>query len=501
MHALGLLTSLVLLGLSVSPVVTPRTPIRSLDACYRVLGLECGASPGKVKRAYHQMAFKWHPDKNRAVGAKDRFQQVQKCYEILSDPTKYMSVCETLSPESPETTSTTTAIPESIIWGSWVAWAAAIRGDAAQSREREQKVEMKHELAARQWEREKERNRVQRQEKEKEDQIRQAEWAKWNAWSAKIVEKVEQEREAKAKAEKEKELKNWQKTQAHKELTEVTSNQTTHDAAGESEQGVESDKEEEQRDRSTEQDAERDKEDLQKEEEMSPSRAAFAAIFAAGVAQAEAAKEQAKERKWKRSSEWDLKQRESERERERRHKQNAQQDKELDARVKEWAKWASWLDVATKEAKEAQRWKEDPIEVGHATPQFRTKEQRSPVTPAATVGAVPLYWTAAREPASKEWEKEWQYLEMKRLSELAESVAHSRQWKMEKLREWEKEQDKELESVSKKKKERERKSPTYPWWLREPEPDAPFPPWRIPREDGRGQNKGVHRKEKTPLRR
>jgi DnaJ-class molecular chaperone len=50
---------------------------------YRILGVERGADSDAIKRAYRRMASQHHPDKG---GDKQRFQDIQKAYEILSDP-------------------------------------------------------------------------------------------------------------------------------------------------------------------------------------------------------------------------------------------------------------------------------------------------------------------------------------------------------------------------------------------------------------------------------
>src|SRR5919199_4785141 len=53
-----------------------------------VLGLRPGASDSDIKRAYRKMARDLHPDVNPEPGAKDRFQEVSRAYEVLTDPEK-----------------------------------------------------------------------------------------------------------------------------------------------------------------------------------------------------------------------------------------------------------------------------------------------------------------------------------------------------------------------------------------------------------------------------
>ncbi|EHB11991.1 DnaJ-like protein subfamily C member 16 [Heterocephalus glaber] len=55
---------------------------------YRVLGVSRTASQADIKKAYKKLAREWHPDKNRNPGAADKFIQISKAYEILSNEEK-----------------------------------------------------------------------------------------------------------------------------------------------------------------------------------------------------------------------------------------------------------------------------------------------------------------------------------------------------------------------------------------------------------------------------
>jgi len=55
---------------------------------YEVLGVERNADLKAIKNAYHRLAMKWHPDRNKAPEAEERFKEIAKAYAILSDPNK-----------------------------------------------------------------------------------------------------------------------------------------------------------------------------------------------------------------------------------------------------------------------------------------------------------------------------------------------------------------------------------------------------------------------------
>jgi molecular chaperone DnaJ len=55
---------------------------------YAVLGLARGATDSEIKRAYRRLARDLHPDVNPEPEAKERFQEVNRAYEALTDPDK-----------------------------------------------------------------------------------------------------------------------------------------------------------------------------------------------------------------------------------------------------------------------------------------------------------------------------------------------------------------------------------------------------------------------------
>jgi DnaJ family protein C protein 16 len=53
---------------------------------YEVLGIRRGASQQEVKKAYRAIVKEAHPDRNKAPDAQDKFVQITRAYELLSDP-------------------------------------------------------------------------------------------------------------------------------------------------------------------------------------------------------------------------------------------------------------------------------------------------------------------------------------------------------------------------------------------------------------------------------
>ena len=55
---------------------------------YTILGVSKNASAAEIKTAYRKKALEWHPDRNKSPEANDKFKEINKAFEVLSDPKK-----------------------------------------------------------------------------------------------------------------------------------------------------------------------------------------------------------------------------------------------------------------------------------------------------------------------------------------------------------------------------------------------------------------------------
>ncbi|MGQ0529010.1 MAG: DnaJ C-terminal domain-containing protein [Panacagrimonas sp.] len=55
---------------------------------YKTLGVSRSASADDIKKAYRRLAREFHPDKNKAKGAEEKFKEANEAHEVLSDPEK-----------------------------------------------------------------------------------------------------------------------------------------------------------------------------------------------------------------------------------------------------------------------------------------------------------------------------------------------------------------------------------------------------------------------------
>lgn len=55
---------------------------------YTILGIQKSATAEEIKKSYRKLALQYHPDRNKGKEAEDKFKEVTKAYEVLSDPQK-----------------------------------------------------------------------------------------------------------------------------------------------------------------------------------------------------------------------------------------------------------------------------------------------------------------------------------------------------------------------------------------------------------------------------
>ena len=55
---------------------------------YKVLGVERTADQDTIKKAFRRLAGKYHPDRNKEMGAEERFKEINEAYEVLGDANK-----------------------------------------------------------------------------------------------------------------------------------------------------------------------------------------------------------------------------------------------------------------------------------------------------------------------------------------------------------------------------------------------------------------------------
>lgn len=52
---------------------------------YKELGVHRYATANDIRTAYKRLALKWHPDRNKAKEAEEKFKKIKQAYDILVD--------------------------------------------------------------------------------------------------------------------------------------------------------------------------------------------------------------------------------------------------------------------------------------------------------------------------------------------------------------------------------------------------------------------------------
>lgn len=86
-HWLGQL--MLLLMMTTTMLLSPLPTIQAAGTdFYKLLGISRDATVKEIKKAYRQKSLEYHPDKNKEEGAAEKFAEIARAYEVLSDDEK-----------------------------------------------------------------------------------------------------------------------------------------------------------------------------------------------------------------------------------------------------------------------------------------------------------------------------------------------------------------------------------------------------------------------------
>lgn len=55
---------------------------------YKILGVTKSSTADEIKKSYRKLALQYHPDRNKTKEGEEKFKEITKAYEVLSDPQK-----------------------------------------------------------------------------------------------------------------------------------------------------------------------------------------------------------------------------------------------------------------------------------------------------------------------------------------------------------------------------------------------------------------------------
>jgi len=68
-----------------------------VDDYYRSLELNNNASMDEIRKSFRTLALRYHPDKNKDEGSKEKFMKIVEAYEVLSDVNRKKNYDESIT--------------------------------------------------------------------------------------------------------------------------------------------------------------------------------------------------------------------------------------------------------------------------------------------------------------------------------------------------------------------------------------------------------------------
>ncbi|CAE7542724.1 ERDJ2A [Symbiodinium natans] len=78
---------------------------------YEILDVGMTTSTSQIKKAYHKLSLKYHPDKNKEEGAAEKFMLIKKAYDALTDPVAKRNYRAYGNPDGPTRVQLDVALP------------------------------------------------------------------------------------------------------------------------------------------------------------------------------------------------------------------------------------------------------------------------------------------------------------------------------------------------------------------------------------------------------